>query len=165
MAIFHKSILKEYGVTCFLTLLALFLIVFVTQLARHLGYAVTGNHPFSSMLVMFILASIKNLPVLFSLSVALTVTIVVGRSYRDSEMVIWNNSGKSIVSWVQPTIMFATPIALLVALLTLYVAPWAERLVEEKKRDLESRDDISSAPSGVFIESNLGDSVFFIVRD
>jgi lipopolysaccharide export system permease protein len=162
MTIFFKSILKEYISTCSLVLAALVLVVTITQLARYLGYAVGGNHAFSSVTMIYFLSSIKNLPILFSLSVALTVPMVIGRSYRDSEMAVWNSSGQSIVRWVKPTLLFTFPIACVVAVLTLFIAPWAEREVEERKQELESRDDISVAPPGVFIESRGGDSVFFI---
>jgi len=162
MTIFSKSILKEYSSTCVMVLAALVLVVSVTQLARYLGYAANGNHALSAVTMIYLLSSIKNLPVLFSLGIALTVTMVVCRNYRDSEMAIWHTSGQSILRWVKPTLLFAFPIACLIAALTLFIAPWAERSVEERKNDLESRDDISVAPPGVFIESGDGASIFFI---
>jgi len=162
MTIFFKSILKEYSTTCFMVLAALVLVVSVTQLARYLGYAANGNYAFSAVAMVYLLSSVKNLPVIFSLSIALTVTMVVCRCYRDSEMAIWHSSGQSILRWVKPTLLFTLPIACLIAVLTLFVTPWAERSVEERKNDLESRDDISVAPPGVFIESSDGASVFFI---
>ena len=145
-----------------MVLAALVLVVSVTQLARYLGYAASGNYAFSAVAMIYLLSSVKNLPVIFSLSVALTVTMVVCRCYRDSEMAIWHSSGQSILRWVKPTLLFTLPITCLIAALTLFIAPWAERLVEERKNDLESRDDISVAPPGVFIESSDGASVFFL---
>jgi lipopolysaccharide export system permease protein len=162
MTIFTKSILKEYIATCCMLLAALILIVLVTQLVRYLGYAISAHQSLSAVSTIYLLSSIKNLPVILSLSVALTVTIVIGRCYRDSEMAIWSGSGQSILHWIMPTSLFAFPIACLAAVFTLSLAPWAERSIEERKNDLESREDISAAPPGVFIESRSGNAVFFI---
>mgnify|MGYP001470408404 CR=1 FL=1 len=96
MTIFSRNIVKEYSVTWAVIFAALLMIVFVTQLVRYLGYAATGSVPFGSVFLLLALGSVKNLPVLFSLSIILSVTLSLSRWYRDSEMVVWASSGKSL---------------------------------------------------------------------
>ena len=162
MSIFSRTIVKEYSVTWAVIFMALLLIVFVTQLVRYLGYAANGSVPFGSVLMLLSLGSIKNLPILFSLSIILSVTLSLSRWYRDSEMVIWVSSGKSISSWVQPTLVFAIPIAILIAALSLYIAPWADQRLEAEKQALDVNDNISTLSPGVFLESKNGSTVFFV---
>ena len=162
MSIFSRTIVKEYSVTWAVIFMALLLIVFVTQLVRYLGYAADGSIPFRSVLLLLSLGSIKNLPILFSLSIILSVTLSLSRWYRDSEMVIWGSSGKSISSWVPPTLLFVAPISVLIAVLSLYVAPWAEQRLDAEKQALEVNDDISTLSPGVFLESKNGSTIFFV---
>ncbi|MDA0237305.1 MAG: LPS export ABC transporter permease LptF [Proteobacteria bacterium] len=161
MSIFYRSIVKEYLVTWAVIFVGLLLIVFATQLVRYLGYAADGSIPSRSVLLLLSLGSIKNLPILCSLSIVLSVTLSLSRWYRDSEMVIWVSSGKSIASWVLPTLVFVTPIAILIAALSLYIAPWAKQRLDAERRALEVNDDISTLSSGVFHELNRGSTVFF----
>ncbi|MDC1310996.1 LPS export ABC transporter permease LptF [Burkholderiales bacterium] len=162
MTIFSKNIVKEYSVTWVVIFAGLLMIVFVTQLVRYFGYAANGSVPFGSVFLLFTLGSIKNLPILFSLSIVLSVTLSLSRWYRDSEMVVWASSGKALSAWVMPTLGFVTPIALLVTVLTLFLAPWAEQRLEIEKQTLEVNDDISTVSPGIFIESKDGSTVFFV---
>ena len=162
MTIFSRNIVKEYSVTWVVIFAALLMVVFVTQLVRYLGYAANGSVPFSSVFLLLTLGSVKNLPILFSLSIILAVTISLSRWYRDSEMVVWASSGKALSAWVLPTLWFVTPIAMLVAVLSLFLAPWAEQRLEIEKQALEVNDDISTVSPGIFLESKDGSTVFFV---
>jgi len=162
MSIFSRNIVKEYSVTWVVIFAALLMVVFVTQLVRYLGYAANGSVPFGSVFLLLTLGSFKNLPILFSLSVILAVTISLSRWYRDSEMVVWASSGKALSAWVLPTLWFVMPIAMLVAVLSLFLAPWAEQRLEIEKQALEVNDDISTVSPGIFLESKDGSTVFFV---
>ena len=162
MTTFSRSIVKEYSVTWAVIFAALLMIVFVTQAVRYMGYAANGSVPFGSVFLLLSLGSIKNLPILFSLSIILAVTLSLSRWYRDSEMVVWASSGKALSAWVLPTLWFVAPIAILVAVLSLFLAPWAEQQLEIEKQALEVNDDISTVSPGVFLESRDGSTVFFV---
>ena len=162
MTTFSRIIVKEYSVTWAVIFASLLMIVFVTQAVRYMGYAANGSVPFGSVFLLLTLGSIKNLPILFSLSVILAVTLSLSRWYRDSEMVVWASSGKALSAWVSPTLWFVAPIAILVAVLSLFLAPWAEQQLEIEKQALEVNDDISTVSPGVFLESRDGSTVFFV---
>src|SRR5207344_41953 len=69
-----------------------------------------------------------------------------------------------LTSWFGPVLLYAIPIVFLVALLSLYLTPWAIGKTEEYRHQLENRDDVSAVSPGVFKESKSGDRVFFVEK-
>jgi lipopolysaccharide export system permease protein len=57
---------------------------------------------------------------------------------------------------------FVLPIVLLIALLTLLVAPWANSQIAESRSRFEQRDDLSKVMPGRFAESAAANRVFFV---
>ena len=83
------------------------------------------------------------------------------RMWRDSEMVIWFASGRSIYDFINPVLRFALPVAVVVAALSLVVSPWAmQKNREYREQTLRQQDTTQIAP-GVFRESGAG-RVYFI---
>lgn len=107
-------------------------------------------------------ALLQYLPVLLALGLFIGVLLTLSRSYRDSEMAVWFSSGLSIAAWVNPVFRFGFPIALLTALLSLFLTPWAWSESAEYTRQLRSKDDVSRVAPGMFIESRGADRVFFL---
>ncbi|MDA8109863.1 MAG: LPS export ABC transporter permease LptF [Betaproteobacteria bacterium] len=160
--IFHRALLRElagFAVAVFLTLFAISL---TTQLVRLLGQAAGGEIPSDAVLAYLGFFAINVLPVLLSLTLFVTVLLTLTRSYRDSEMVIWFGSGLSLAAWFRPVMTFAAPIVMLVALLSLVVAPWAAGIGEQYRSRLDARSDVSRVEPGVFGESLDKDRVFFV---
>ena len=106
--------------------------------------------------------ALHSLPVLLSLTLFITVLLTLTRSYRDSEMVIWFNSGLSLAAWVKPVLMFAAPLVVVIASLSLFGSPWAFRASEEYQSRIDARDDVSRVSPGVFGESRTKNRVFFV---
>jgi lipopolysaccharide export system permease protein len=77
-------------------------------------------------------------------------------------MVVWFSSGIGLTRWIRPVMWYALPVVSLIALLSLVLSPWAMSQVEELKRRLDSRDDVTAASPGTFRESKQADRVFFI---
>jgi lipopolysaccharide export system permease protein len=102
------------------------------------------------------------LPILLALTLFVSVLMAVSRSYKDSEMVVWSASGVSLLAWVRPVLAFAAPIILLIALLALFMSPWAMQRADEYRRLLNSREEVSRIAPGVFRESPNADRVFFV---
>ena len=77
-------------------------------------------------------------------------------------MVVWFSSGLPLTAWVRPVLRFALPVVVLIAALSLFVAPWAQKKSVEYKEQLSNRDDVSRVAPGLFRESSGGDRVFFV---
>ena len=67
-----------------------------------------------------------------------------------------------VLGWVGPVLKFVFPFAVLVAVLSLSVSPWAKAQMEQSAREFQQRDDVSRIAPGRFIETNGGQRVFFI---
>ncbi len=107
--IFQRSLLREFANTG--------LAVFVDPAGDHghhaadsharLGRAGHDSHrrradPFLG------LAALRYLPILLSLTLFISVLTTLTRSYRDSEMVVWFSTGRSLVScWIRPVLWYS----------------------------------------------------------
>ena len=137
-------------------------IVVFTQLVRLLGQSVSGSLAVDGVLVLLGFSALNYMPALLSLSLFLSVLLTLTRSYRDYEMAVWFSSGIGLTRWIRPVMWYAVPVAGLIALLSLVLSPWAMSQMEELKRRLDNRDDVSAASPGTFRESKQADRVFFI---
>jgi lipopolysaccharide export system permease protein len=162
--IFLRSTLREFSAIGILILLVLLVITFTTQLIRFLGFAAGGGIPTDSVLILLGFSVLGYLSVLLSLTLFLSVLLTMTRAYRDSEMVIWQSSGLGLLAWFRPVLVYAVPIVLIVALLSLYLTPWAIGKTEQYRHQIENRDDVSAVAPGVFKESKNGERVFFVEK-
>jgi lipopolysaccharide export system permease protein len=160
--IFHRALLREFAQLATAVFLTLFLIGITTRLVRLLGQAAGGKIPTDAVIAFLGFFALNSLPVLLSLTIFATVLLTLTRSYRDSEMAIWFNSGLSLAAWLRPVLTFALPLVAVIALLSTVIAPWSVRVAEQFKTRVEGRDDAARIDPGVFVESRSKDRVFFV---
>lgn len=162
--IFQRALLREFATTGVATFLVLLAITFTTQFIRFLGYAARGNISTDAVLTFLGFAGLRYLPILLSLTLFIAVLLTLTRSYRDSEMVVWFTSGQGLTAWVRPTLIFAAPMIFSIALLSLFLSPWATSKAEQFSRQLESQEEVSAISPGIFKESRSGNRVFFVEK-
>ena len=160
--IFHRALLREFASLAGAVFMTLFLVALTVRLIRLLGQAAGGKLPSDAVVAFLGFFTINALPILLSLTLFITVLLTLTRSYRDSEMVIWFNSGLSIAAWAKPVLMFAAPLVLVIAALSLFISPWAAQKSEEYRVTMDNRDEVSRVNPGVFGESTSQDRVFFV---
>jgi lipopolysaccharide export system permease protein len=160
--IFQRALLREFGNLALAVFATLFAITLTTQLIRLLGQAAIGKVLSEGVIALLAFSALNYLPVLLSLTLFITVLMTLSRSYRESEMVIWFGSGLSLLAWVRPVLLFASPLVVLVAVLSLFLSPWAIGKAEEYRRQLYLRDEVSRVAPGVFREAARADRVFFV---
>ena len=160
--IFRRALLREFSDLALAVFATLFAVTITTQLIRLLGQAAGGQVLSEAVLALLGFSALNYLPVLLSLTLFVTVLMALSRSYRDSEMIIWFTAGQSLTAWVRPVLTFAIPLVALVALLSLFLSPWAVERSEEYRRQMENRDDLSRMAPGVFREAPSADRVFFV---
>jgi lipopolysaccharide export system permease protein len=159
---FHRALVLEFagnGLLVFATLLG---IVVITQLIRFLGEAVSGKLAVDGVLALLGFSALNYLPVLLSLSLFISILLTLSRCYRDSEMVVWFCAGIGLTRWIRPVLWYATPVVMLIALLSLVLSPWALLKADEYKNKLENRDEVATVTPGIFRESNQSDRVYFV---
>lgn len=162
--IFQRALLREFATTGIATFVVLLAITITTQLIRFLGYAARGNISSDAVLTFLGFASLRYLPILLSLTLFISVLMALTRSYRDSEMVVWFTSGRGLNAWIRPVLIYAAPLVFVIAVLSLFLSPWAMGKMEEYRRQLENQDDVAAISPGVFKESRSAERVYFVEK-
>ncbi|WP_255992018.1 LPS export ABC transporter permease LptF [Chitinolyticbacter albus] len=160
--LFRKSLIHELSWVAIAVFTVMLLLVMTTQIVRFLGQAAIGALASGAVWAMMGFTSIRYLPILFSLMLFAAVLSVMMRLWRDNEMVIWFASGRSIKSFIPPILEFAIPIVVLIAVLALFVSPWAMKKGDEFRRESMSRQEVTQVAPGVFRESRGSDRVYFV---
>ena len=160
--IFQRSLIREFSLIAIAVVGVLLVLMLTSLFVKFLGRASTGEVLPEAVLGLIAFAILYYMPVLLGIAVFVAVLLALTRSYRDSEMTVWFSSGLSIAAWIRPVLAFAVPIALVCALLSLVVAPWAIAQSVEYQRLLESRDEVSNVTPGLFVESKNTGRVFFV---
>ena len=160
--IFLRTLLREFANLATAVFLSLFLIALTTRLIRLLGQAAGGKIPSDAVVAFLGFSALNLLPVLLSLTLFISVLLALNRSWRDSEMVIWFNSGLSLAAWIRPVLIFAVPLVAVIALLAFFISPWAAEKSEQYRGRVDARDDISRVDPGAFGESRNRERVFFV---
>ena len=159
--IFQRSLVREFSLIAIAVVGILLAILLTRLLILMLGRAASGEVLPEAVLGLIAFGILNYLPVLLGIAVFVAVLLALTRSYRDSEMTVWFTSGLSIAAWVKPVLQFALPVAAVCALLSLVLSPWSQAQSVVYQKLLESRDEVSSVPPGVFYESRSSDRVLF----
>ncbi|HZV53349.1 MAG TPA: LPS export ABC transporter permease LptF [Rhodocyclaceae bacterium] len=160
--IFQRAAQREFSQTAATVFVALFAILLTTQLIRLLGQAAGGKIASEGVVALLGLGAVSYLPTLLSLTLFISILMTLSRSYRDSEMVIWFSAGMSLTAWVRPVLTFALPLVVVIAVLSLFLSPWALTRSAEYRQRMDERNDVSRVSPGAFQESAQAERVFFV---
>lgn len=160
--IYQRAAIREFIHAAAGIFVALFAIVLTIQLVRLLGDAAGGKLASEAVVALLGFRAIGYLPVILSLTVFVAVLMTLSRWYRDSEMVVWLASGIPLTAWIKPVLKFAGPAVIVIAVLSLFLSPWASERSEVYRRSMDPRDDVARVSPGAFNESKGADRVFFV---
>lgn len=160
--IFQRALRRELLSAAGAVFTTLFTITITFMLIKILGQAAGGKVASADVIALIGFAVLNYLPILFILTSFISVLLVVTRTYRDSEMVVWFTSGVSLTQWIIPILRFGLPIILLTTVLGFLVTPWANQQSAEFRERYEKRSDIAKVSPGKFQESASSDRIFFV---
>ncbi|MDP2811049.1 MAG: LPS export ABC transporter permease LptF [Rhodocyclaceae bacterium] len=160
--IFQRAALREFAQTFATVFVALFAIMMTSQLIRLLGQAAGGKIVPEGVIALMGFGALNTLPTLLSLTLFVAVLLSLSRSYRDSEMAIWFSAGLPLTAWIRPVMKFALPLVMAIAVLSIFLSPWAQNKSAEYRDRMDQRDDVSRVAPGAFKESSQADRVFFV---
>src|SRR5665647_377098 len=163
--LFQSSIRKELARSFGATLVILVTIVMTIVLIRTLGQASRGSIDPQDVMLFMAYSALGRLPTILTLALFIAMVSALSRMYRDSEMVVWFTSGQGLSSFLAPLFRFAWPVLIVIALMALFVWPWANQQTDDMQSRYEQRSDLSRIAPGQFQESSSGNRVFFIDRD
>ena len=163
--LFHSSIRRELARSFGATLVVLFTIVITMLLIRTLGLASQGSvNPEEIMLVLGYTV-LGRMPTILTLALFISIVFTLSRMYRDSEMIIWFASGRSLGGLLGPVMRFSWPVLLVITFMVFFVWPWANQQTDDLRDRFEQRGDLDRVAPGQFQESSSGRRVFFIDKD
>jgi lipopolysaccharide export system permease protein len=160
--IFQRALRRELIAAAGATFTVLFTILVTWSLIRILGMAAGGKVAPGDVVALIAFAALNFLPVILIITGFIAVLVVVTRSYRDSEMVVWFASGQSLLSWIRPVLTFGLPLVLLTGFLSFVATPWAKQKNDEYIERFEKREDLQKVSPGQFKESAGVNRVFFV---
>lgn len=160
--VFQRALRRELTQSAIGVFVALFAIMLTTQLIRLLNEAAGGKVAAEAVAALLGFSALNYLPTLLSLTLFVAVLLSLSRSYRDSEMVVWFSSGLSLTAWVLPILRFAAPVVVAVAVLSLFLSPWALSQSAEYRQKMNNRGEASQVSPGAFQEGNSSDRVVFV---
>ena len=163
--LFHSSVRKELSRTFGATLVVLITVVMTMMLIRVLFLANKGRvNPTDVLLVMgyYVLG---HMPTILTLCLFIAIVVALSRMHSESEMVIWNASGRGLTGFISPLVGFAWPICAGITVLALIVWPWSNEQAQNMRVKFEQRSDLDRIAPGTFQESANGSRVFFIDKE
>ncbi|WP_317204267.1 LPS export ABC transporter permease LptF [Janthinobacterium sp.] len=160
--IFQRTLQRELASAAGAIFTVLFSIFVTWTLIKILGEAAGGKVDSSDVIALIIFAALNYLPTILILTSFISVLMVVTRSYRDSEMVVWFASGLSLARWIRPVLTFGLPLVALTAVLSLYATPWAKHKSNEYIERFQKREDLQKVSPGQFKESASNNRIFFV---
>jgi len=162
MSLFKRSVVSEITNHFSVVLSTLIVVWLSVILVRLLGEAAAGRIGADVVVGLAAFTTIAALPIILAVSIFIGVLTTITRNFRESEMVVWFSSGLSLINWINPVLRVTIPVAVLIASLTLFGTPWANRQIGEYRARFELRSDLSKITPGQFLETEGGARVFFV---
>jgi lipopolysaccharide export system permease protein len=162
--LFDSTVRKELARSFGATLVVILTIVLTMMLIRTLGLAANGSVAPQDVVLLLGYTALGQLPLMIALSLFIATVVSLGRMYRDSEMAIWFSSGVGLSRFVRPVLRVASPVLLVIGLLSLLLWPWGNQKTTELRQRYEQRSDLARVAPGSFQASADGSRVFFIER-
>lgn len=161
MSILDRFLAREVLKTLLVILLILLLVLLASHFVKLLGRAAAGSLAPDAVLSLLGLQAIKVAGVLLPPSFFFSLLWVLGRMYRDGEMVALQASGVGVARVYRSTMLLAVPLAILSGILTFMALPWANASIEQIKFVQQDAADISGVRPGRFNEFDRGRVIIY----
>lgn len=133
--------------------------------SRLLGDTAAGKIPAFILGQLFVLTLVKYTPQLLILSAFAGVFIAMRRAFQQREMDAWLSVGLGLHSFIKPTLAFALPIALVVAMFSLYLSPWAANRINVVRAAAAFDIDVDNLPQAQFGSTPSDTHSYFLAGD
>lgn len=160
--LYRRTLIRDLSLSTAGVLVVLIAIALVTLFIRLLGDVARGELANEAIFAYLGFSLLYFMPVLLSIALFGSVLLTLSRAWRDSEMIIWLNSGLSLTQWIRPVLSLAIPITLVIFLMTVFVIPWSLAKRDEYKQELKSRTETTNIAPGLFAENQQGKRVYFV---
>ena len=152
---------REFAQSVFAALVVLGLVSMGGLFADLLSEIARGKVPVALLLSQLGLRLVNFLPILLPLALMLGLLLAIGRMYRDSEMPVLASVGVGPRRLLRPVLLVSLPLLAVVALCSLWLGPWANRLSQQMITQANRNLLISGLEAGRFTELPGGGGVVY----
>lgn len=135
-----RYLFREFAQSFLATLIVLMVVSLGGVMADLLGNIADGRLPATLLVSQLGLQLLNYLPLVLPLALMLGLLLAFARLYRDAEMPVLTSVGVGPRRMLRPLLMLVVPVVVLVAVLSLWLGPWAdrtsERMIEHANRSL-----------------------------
>ena len=160
--IVQRYLVREVSQTFIAVLVVLVLIYVSDRFVRYLGEAAAGRIAAELLAEFIALKVATQLALLLPLALYLAILLGLGRLYRDSEIVAMMASGIGPMRLVRSVVWFATVLAVVTAVLSLYLSPKAEARLQDLRQRAKDQSESTDIYPGRFKEFNQGAQVLYV---
>lgn len=161
LTIIDRYILREILLACGAVFAILLIILVTNTLIYMLGQVVEGRVA-GDVVLPLLLANLGQVAVnLIPPGLFIGILLTFGRLYADSEMAALQACGWGPARLYRPVLLAALPLALVAGVLSVMLAPWAERMDHEITQRAEARSDLAGVAAGQFTHAGQGNVVLF----
>ncbi len=160
--ILERYLFMEAGRTWLAVTAVLMAIMLSTRFARFLGEAAKGQIPPELLWKVVVLSSLQYLTILTPISLLLGAMLTLGRMYRDSEIAAMHACGVGLGQLYRPFVRLGMVLALLTAILSLYLSPLAGRTVDYLTKKAAQELQFGVLEPGRFKELPGESGVFYV---
>lgn len=143
---FAREILSNFAAV----LTVVMLIFLVSYFTRYLSWAAEGLVVASIVVHLLLFRAVSVLYLIFPFALYISVLLAFGRLYKDSEMTALAASGVGVARVMRAVSWVAFAVAILVAVFSLYVSPWAYAKTLQIKQQAEASSQIEGIFTGRF---------------
>ena len=159
---FAAYLIREIGRTMAVMLGVLVALFASYSASGFLADAVNGLMPADIIAELIALKVIISLEVLIPVSLYISVVLAFGRLYSDSEFTAMFALGVTPMRVMRIVAMLAGSLAVVVAVLSLWVRPWAYQDSHELTKRAETLLDVDYMEAGTFYVGDKGNRVIFV---
>ena len=144
--------------------LILLVVALTSRFIQYLRQAVAGELASDVLLLLMLYRLPEFFLVILPLALFLGILLTYGRMYAENEMVILSSSGLSQIRLLMLTLGSSAIVVLLVAILSLQLAPWGIRNIEQLKLNQEQLTEIDLIVAGQFQSFGGGNRITYAER-
>jgi lipopolysaccharide export system permease protein len=160
--VIDKMLVREVLKTLLVIVSVLLLLILANAMVRLLGQVAAGSISMKVMGVLVGLNVIKLIGFILPPAFFFSVLWVLGRMYRDSEMLAFSAAGVGLLRLYRSFFLAAIPLAMLVSVLVLIVFPQARGYADMLQSQEKKQFRIGGLKAGAFNEFNKGRFMIYV---
>jgi len=137
------------------------LIVFGNQFVLTVQESISFGIPIKELMPLIGFNMLRDIPIIITLSLFLSIIITISQLYKNSEAVVMNSIGlgdRSFINLIKPIVFFAF---IIIFYLTIFAVPWAKQQKSYAEDETVNASEFSFISEGRFESFKNGEIVFY----